>query len=241
MLKTITSKLPRKPITQSHSSEIAIPPNLNLIHAVDSPFDYMERWKFLENKGKEMFGQKFKFHTKDEEVIIKLIIYFLKDPMAALQFNIDLDKGILLNGPVGCGKTSLMKLFRAILKYPVQHSIVSSREIAFEYTHYGHGIFARYIKNAFYRPELMEGPIPVCFDDLGAEPEVQFYGNACHPLGEIIANRNDYFISHHMITHITTNLNASQIENRYGMRVKSRIREMMNILSFEKDADDKRT
>ena len=42
------------------------------------------------------------------------------------------------------------------------------------------------------------------------------------------------------MTHITTNLNAEEIEDRYGNRVRSRLREMVNVIGFDKNTKDKR-
>jgi DNA replication protein DnaC len=58
-------------------------------------------------------------------------------------------------------------------------------------------------------------------------------------MAEILLSRYDQFISQDMLTHITTNLSASEIENAYGSRVRSRLREMFNLLAFEKSAADK--
>jgi DNA replication protein DnaC len=41
-------------------------------------------------------------------------------------------------------------------------------------------------------------------------------------------------------THITTNLNAAEIEERYGERVRSRMREQFNLISFNSSSKDKR-
>jgi hypothetical protein len=41
-------------------------------------------------------------------------------------------------------------------------------------------------------------------------------------------------------THITTNLNAEEIEERYGNRVRSRLREMVNVIGFDINTKDKR-
>jgi DNA replication protein DnaC len=40
--------------------------------------------------------------------------------------------------------------------------------------------------------------------------------------------------------HITTNLSASEIENAYGSRVRSRMREMFNLIAIEQVVQDKR-
>jgi len=41
-------------------------------------------------------------------------------------------------------------------------------------------------------------------------------------------------------THATTNLNAHELEDRYGNRVRSRMREMFNLIAFEINSIDKR-
>ena len=40
--------------------------------------------------------------------------------------------------------------------------------------------------------------------------------------------------------HITTNLNAVELEKRYGNRVRSRLRAMFNLIGFDEDSKDKR-
>ena len=41
-------------------------------------------------------------------------------------------------------------------------------------------------------------------------------------------------------THITTNLNAKELEDRYGSRLRSRLRESYNLIGFDKTSKDKR-
>ena len=79
---------------------------------MNTKFSYLEIISWLEKKGIELYGKKFKILETDHEIIYKLIAYFLKDEQACYQFNIDLEKGILLTGPIGCGKTSLMNLMK---------------------------------------------------------------------------------------------------------------------------------
>ena len=67
---------------------------------------------FLDAKGKSLFGQNFKICKEDLEIIYKLSCYFIQDHQTCKKLNIDPQKGILLSGPVGCGKTTLMKLLR---------------------------------------------------------------------------------------------------------------------------------
>ncbi|HCO82830.1 MAG TPA: ATPase, partial [Arenibacter sp.] len=41
-------------------------------------------------------------------------------------------------------------------------------------------------------------------------------------------------------THATTNLNAEELEELYGNRVRSRMRDIFNLIAFDKNTNDKR-
>ncbi len=69
---------------------------------------------------------------------------------------------------------------------------------------------------------------------------ILFYGNECNVMAEILLRRYDLFINKKLQTHITTNLSASEIEKNYGNRVRSRIRNMFNLIAFDKNTKDKR-
>lgn len=79
-----------------------------------------------------------------------------------------------------------------------------------------------------------------CFDDLGTEQQIKHFGNDCNVMAEILITRYEEFIANGSITHITTNLSASEIEKAYGNRVRSRLRQMFNLIAFDKEAKDKR-
>jgi hypothetical protein len=191
---------------------------------------------FLEKRGKELYGQKFKIHEQDHHIIYKLIIYFIGNKPEAEKIGLDLDKGILLTGPVGCGKTTLMNLMRFVPPPERNHIMKSCRDVSFEFIQEGYEVINHYSRMSFNSNH----PKIYCFDDLGAEQSLKYYGNECNIMAEILLSRYDQFISQDMLTHITTNLSASEIENAYGSRVRSRMREMFNLISFEKKCVDKR-
>ena len=192
---------------------------------------------WLENKGKLQFGEKFHFREADVVNIQKLICYFLKDEVMASNFNLDLSKGILLSGPVGCGKTTLMTLMRHVAQPNYKFVMKTCRDISFEFIKEGYQTIQKYSNGNNSHSEYRN----YCFDDLGVETNLKYYGNECNVMAEIILSRYDIYISKQVITHITSNLSATEIESAYGNRVRSRLREMLNLIAFDDSSMDKRS
>ena len=203
---------------------------------MEATFDLTKYMAFIETKGKELFNPDFKVHAEDYEIIFQLLIYFLKDTKNCEKYGISLRKGILLSGPVGCGKTSLMNLVKLALSPEQRYIVKSCREISFEFIQDGYSTIRKY-SNLSFSKDL---PKAYCFDDLGTENNLKYYGNDCNVMAEIMLSRYDLFISRRMITHITTNLNGDEIEDLYGTRVRSRLREQFNLIAYPFDAKDKR-
>jgi DNA replication protein DnaC len=199
----------------------------------------MQNLNLLQSKGKELFGAHFQIYPEDYDLIQKLLAYFTQNEQQAQHFNLNLGKGLLITGPVGCGKTSLITLMRHLIEPNRRFAIKSCREITFEFISSGYEIIQRYSTHA-YSHTADRRPFTHCFDDLGAESTLKYYGNECNVMGEILLSRYDRFIAHRMLTHATTNLSASELENCYGNRVRSRMRELFNLVAFDSTAKDKR-
>jgi DNA replication protein DnaC len=198
--------------------------------------NYPEILAWLEQKGKQDYGEKFHFREQDTLNITKLVAYFLNDQMKTNQYGIDLTKGILLSGPVGCGKTSLISLMKYVTKPNNRFYLKTCRDISFEFIKEGYEIIHRYSRGSYSQSEFKN----YCFDDLGVEQNLKYYGNECNVMAEIILSRYDLFISKKVQTHLTTNLSASEIETAYGNRIRSRLRGMLNLIAFDKISPDKR-
>ena len=201
-----------------------------------SELTYPEIIAWLETKGHELFGNHFKIIQDDYPIVHKLIAYFLKDEQACFQFGINLNKGILLSGPVGCGKTTLMNLMKYLTPTEYKFTVKPCRDISFEFIKDGYEVIHRYSRG---KQDQLDPKI-YCFDDLGLENNLKYYGNECNVMAEILLSRYDLYISRHIQTHITTNLSASEIENQYGNRVRSRMRELFNLIAYDNNTKDKR-
>ena len=126
------------------------------------------------------------------------------------------------------------------MKYlaPTEHKffVKSCRDISFEFIQDGYEIIHKYSKGKLYQSETKT----ICFDDLGTENNLKYFGNECNVMAEILLSRYDIFTTKKVQTHITTNLSASEIESHYGNRVRSRMREMINLIGFDVKVIDKR-
>ncbi len=203
---------------------------------IKTQHNYQEIIVWLEKKGIELYGIHFKILEEDHPIIYKLIAYFLKDEATCFQYNINLNKGILLSGPVGSGKTALMNVMKCLT--PTEHKffVKPCRDISFEFIQDGYQIIDKYSKGKLYQSE----PKTICFDDLGTENNLKYFGNECNVMGEILLSRYDIFTTKKIQTHITTNLSATEIETVYGNRVRSRLRELCNLIAFDRHSTDKR-
>ena len=184
---------------------------------------------FLQVKSLFMFEKNFKVHKEDRALMLILYSYFIQDQNAGAIIGLDINKGLMLSGPVGCGKTSLMKLLPYLAPHKTNYEIIPTRNIVFNFNAAGFEVLEKYNDTKNY-----------CFDDLGVEPTGCHYTKECNVMGEILLSRYDLFKTKNVKTHITTNLNAEELEAHYGSRVRSRLREMFNLIGFDESSKDKR-
>ena len=197
-------------------------------------FNFSQSVKWLERWGKNIFGPHFRVYPEDRKLLFTLLVYAIGDKDTANSCGIDMGKGILITGPVGTGKTSLMTLVNFFFPKEMQYQIKSARETSFEFEQEGYKIITKYSQAA-------SAPAIFCFDDLGIEQPQKYFGNQCNVMAEILLSRYDLFVSKRVLTHATTNLSATELESKFGNRVRSRMREMFNLVAFDKHSKDKRS
>lgn len=171
----------------------------------------------------------FKVDDDNEELLCLLYAYAVRDSYFTEQ-GYHLDKGILLYGNVGTGKTALMKILQRVLNLmhsPFAFALTSVTAAADKFGTTGFEAFQHY-RNRHW-----------LFDELGRTDRetVQWFGNKVNVAENLIQNRCELFQQGH-ISHFTTNLSPRVMEAHYDARAFSRLKEMCNFIKAT--AEDRR-
>ncbi len=134
--------------------------------------------------------------------------------------------GLLLQGTIGSGKTTLMYAMYGLYKQLVSPVIFTTAfDLHTQFKHQQEKEPSRY--EEFLRAKIL------FVEEVGAEPErCQSYGTDYTPIQNLISYRYDRKLP----TIITTNLADDKILDRYGPRMMDRINEMFSILRFKGDS-----
>lgn len=180
-------------------------------------------------------GVEMQIDDYNREIVNNLALYF-----TGVEGPLNLRKGIMMYGGTGTGKTSMMKAFsenplRSFNMYECKYMALLYSTGGFEKIEQFTGPIAPPHINRF-RHETYG----ICFEDLGTEDMKKNYGNEANVMKDIIEMRYSRHSILSGLTHITTNLTGDQIEDLYGERVRSRMREMFNIIQFPVNSPDRR-
>lgn len=179
----------------------------------------------------------FTIDDQNKKAIEQLCYFFSEDS----RFNGDLKKGICLAGPVGSGKTLLMKVFFDLLnKISIEKEAAWRKERQMSISIISHelkssmSLVESFLKDGMKAFEHIylepKATAAYCFDDIGCEPfESKYMGNTLGVMSFLITKRYEKGGPFRNIF-FTSNLGKSQLETAYGTRVKSRLVEMVNFI-----------
>lgn len=142
-------------------------------------------------------------------------------------FKQDAKFGMLMIGGVGNGKTTMMRAIKQLVDY-IKFTDSAGRVIKMQIQDTNQ--LSRLCKDDYkaFR-EIMRTTV-LGIDDLGREPvAINDYGTILNPMVELLQYRYD----EQLPTFITSNLDAKALLDRYGERVADRLREMMDIVTFD--------
>lgn len=194
---------------------------------------------FMQYRADQIFNGAFSLDSFNSPVFELMVCYFSEDKRfesLAASMGIpapSLQKGLLLAGNFGVGKTWLMKLFSKNQRQCFK--VISAKTIADDFEKYGEEGMSEYVtlyQNAVNDVDaFFQRNSGLCMDDLGTEDLKIHFGNKKNVVGDIIEKRYNYK-STGVFLHATTNLTADQLKEFYGGRVTSRMREVFNFIEL---------
>ncbi len=168
----------------------------------------------------------FEVDEVNRPIIEQLWLYVGYNPA----FKGDLNKGLMMQGSIGVGKSLLMESF-AFLQNRLAHRTKAENGESYKGTQFIHSTeLAERFKSA-ERGVRSFSKCTLVIDEFGREPKsVMDYGNVMNPMAELISVRADSAV----ITHGTTNYKLERLasDEFYGEMIGDRMRSMFNFITL---------
>ena len=134
--------------------------------------------------------------------------------------------GLLLAGTCGNGKTTTMRAVQSVVQL-LNNTYYRCGERIGNYLAEAKEIAGLPDKTGVLK--IYQATPLLFLDDLGREPtEVMRYGNVTSPITELL----EYRYNQRLTTIVTTNLEPSEIRDKYGDRIADRFNEMFVVVSY---------
>lgn len=208
---------------------------------------YEKTFQFAKWRCGQLFGGQVSFEDAGGincvAIFEILCLYFARDPafvekcLAVGVIEPSLEKGILLAGGIGRGKTTVMRVFQVNQRQV--YFIKPASEIALQWR-LAEKEAASFMDKYTYPFELPSNDgdnfyqrfAGLCIDDIGTEDLQNSYGNRSNVIADIIQSRY-MAASVGPMLHLTTNMTMNALKEFYGSRVASRLRETVNIIELK--------
>ena len=112
----------------------------------------------------------------------------------------------------------------------------TSRRIGEDYAREGYPGIDRYTYNIDTHTSggKVSKPADLFIDDVGLERlSIKYFGTEVNIIAEILLTRYDLYTDKGILTYATTNLTPRELEDAYGDRIRSRLKQMFNDVVLE--------
>jgi len=190
------------------------------------PFEYGEYVQLLTQSANSILEKRrekrsFTIDHLNEPIIEQLYFYLTLDKC----FSGDLQKGIMLMGKYGSGKTVIMQ------------ALAEMYNMVIRTLHIRHPLL-KFFKSSDLQNVLMGKPnnsytrMPLIIDEFGREPkQVMDFGNLRSPMIELLCERYDTGAWTHGTSNFTLDTLCS--ENQYGKMTGDRLKSMFNFIELK--------
>jgi DNA replication protein DnaC len=169
-------------------------------------------------------------NDNNRDVLKKLLQYFTGQE----DFEGSLNKGLMLVGGVGTGKSLLFKIFKYYTMNVIKANsfqMHSGIDIIDNVNISGVDYLAKYSHNFEGRRAF---PIRCYIDDIGLDNEkIKHFGTDISVIEQLLSLRYNIFERYGTLTHISTNKYPNQLKELYDIRITSRMSEMFNVIELK--------
>lgn len=194
--------------------------NSEKMRSVTEKCDANYFYRLMAGTSKNKFGKELIFDEQTKTLITTVCFFMGNDPRFETELKFSKTKGLLIRGVSGLGKSHVMKCIAQNELTPV--SIVSMLNIASQIK--SEGVFNLNV------PDVNR----IYIDDVGTEEcEINHYGTKINWFKEFIELYHFRFPLGFNRLIISTNNSFDQLEQKYGFRVRSRMKEMFNTIDVK--------
>jgi len=177
--------------------------------------------------------ENYTIDAANKDVLNTLFNYFIGDKLFCTENNIDLNKGILLCGGVGTGKSIIMHAFK-------DYACEINRMNGFQYYTAIDIIDSVNVSGVDYLEKFsynftgnIANPITCYIDDIASKNEiVKNYGTEISVIEQLISIRYNIYSRYRKLTHFSSNIYPANFKDYYDLRIVDRIKEMCNVISL---------
>ena len=221
-------------------NQIKNAPSENIIKEIR--IDWTQHAIGIHNIAKSICSE-FQIDNRNRTILKLMLLYFSGSQMfadelkAATGSDGSLNKGLMIVGGVGTGKSLLFKIFKEYTReiiYANSFKYYNSVDIIDNCNVSG----TKYLE-MFSNNFDNNSPKPmVCYiDDIASKNEtVKHFGTELNVIEQLLSLRYNVFQRYGKLTHCTSNKYPTELDKIYDIRIGDRIKEMFNIIELSGDS-----